>query len=413
MCGWQTLAAIRMNAILASGFCLGFLGASIALAADPPLPDNQPHLEFLAATARTLLEGCRVKAQDGTVLYTPDGKGNYKALWTRDFTYMVENAGDLMPAAEIEAGIRYLLRGQREDGAMPDRVRPDGVAVYVAGPEDHPLGQANLDNPMFMVLLVHAHLQRLAPADQATRFREWVGQLDRGLEWVPLSPRGLVYNSIGRPHSPYGFTDTVAKTGELLFESLLFWQACEAMAASCKEWGRREQGAKYRQRARTIEVNLGELWDKEAGAFLAASIQCRQVDVWGNAYAVAIDFPLGSRRKKVELFLADNYDNFVWRGQVRHLLNGEYWERLLTPVPKDRYQNGAYWATASGWLMQALAKRRPDLAQRTLDHLVSDFRQHGVCECVNEGYRQLESYVVSATNPLAAARRLFAPPERR
>jgi hypothetical protein len=34
------------------------------------------------------------------------------------------------------------------------------------------------------------------------------------------------------------------------------------------------------------------------------------------------------------------------------------------------------------------------------------FQQHGVCECVNEGYRQLPSYVVSAANPLAAARRL-------
>jgi hypothetical protein len=38
--------------------------------------------------------------------------------------------------------------------------------------------------------------------------------------------------------------------------------------------------------------------------------------------------------------------------------------------------------------------------------LIADFREGGVCECVNEGYRQLPSYVVSATNPLAAARRL-------
>jgi hypothetical protein len=39
--------------------------------------------------------------------------------------------------------------------------------------------------------------------------------------------------------------------------------------------------------------------------------------------------------------------------------------------------------------------------------LVQDFRAGGICECVNEGYRQLESYVNTATNPLGAARKLW------
>jgi hypothetical protein len=42
-------------------------------------------IRYLTETARKLLQGCQVKAQDGTVLYTPDGRGNYAALWTRDF----------------------------------------------------------------------------------------------------------------------------------------------------------------------------------------------------------------------------------------------------------------------------------------------------------------------------------------
>jgi hypothetical protein len=91
---------------------------------------------------------------------------------------------------------------------------------------------------------------------------------------------------------------------------------------------------------------------------------------------------------------------------VRHLLKGEYWQRLLAPVPPERYQNGAYWATASGWVMWALAKKDPKLTRRMWDDLIADFRSGEICECVNEGYRRLPSYVVSATNPLAAARRL-------
>jgi hypothetical protein len=38
--------------------------------------------------------------------------------------------------------------------------------------------------------------------------------------------------------------------------------------------------------------------------------------------------------------------------------------------------------------------------------LIAEFRAGDICECVNEGYRQLPSYVVSATNPLSVARKL-------
>ena len=47
------------------------------------------------------LAGCRVKGHGGTWIHTPDGVGNYKALWTRDFYYMVEYAGDLLAPDEI------------------------------------------------------------------------------------------------------------------------------------------------------------------------------------------------------------------------------------------------------------------------------------------------------------------------
>jgi hypothetical protein len=39
--------------------------------------------------------------------------------------------------------------------------------------------------------------------------------------------------------------------------------------------------------------------------------------------------------------------------------------------------------------------------------LIEDFRSGGICECANAGYRKLESYVDSATNPLGAARKIF------
>lgn len=376
------------------------------------MPSPHENIAWLTQTARKLLQGCQTKAQDGTVLFTPDGKAHYAALWTRDFAYMVEYTADLIPQGHIEAGIRYLLRAQRADGAMPDRVRPDGMPVYVAGPENSPLGEPNLDNPPFLVIAVDAYLQRVSPSHRQTLFQEWCAALDRGLDWVPLSPRGLVYNNPDKPHSPYGFTDCIGKTGELLMESLLYWRACRRLERWHRQVGRGQRAAEYSRRAREIETNLVRLWDDKEGAFLVATVDCKQIDIWGNAYALAIGFPLGERKAKLQHLLVERYEDYMWKGQVRHLFKGEYWQRLLTPVAPDRYQNGAYWATATGWVMQAIHPVNPRLAECTFNELIEDFKANGVYECIHPEYRQLESYVVSACNPLGSARVIWGKSRR-
>ena len=88
--------------------------------------------------------------------------------------------------------------------------------------------------------------------------------------------------------------------------------------------------------------------------------------------------------------------------QVRHLLADETWEETLMPVAPGTYQNGAYWATASGWVWDALRQIDESLAGRMLDDLLCDFKQGGICECVAAGERKLAHYVVSAVNPLGA-----------
>jgi len=228
------------------------------------------------------------------------------------------------------------------------------------------------------------------------------------MNYIPLAPGGLVWNDPAHPHSPYGFTDTVAKTGELFMESLLYWRAAKILAVWEHAFGEAKREATWIRRASAIEGRIGLLWDDETGMFLAASSDCRQTDIWGNAYAVYHEFPLGGKRERILDWLAANIDLYVWHGQIRHLPAGEYWERLLTPVEKETYQNGAHWATPAGWVMWALNERDPELARHIFGDLIDDFRTGGICECVNEaGYRQLPSYVNSATNPLGAARRIW------
>jgi hypothetical protein len=58
-------------------------------------------------------------------------------------------------------------------------------------------------------------------------------------------------------------------------------------------------------------------------------------------------------------------------------------------------------------MMQALQKENSKLAKKLWADLIKDFRAHGIFECVNENnYRKLDTYVVSATNPLVVACKL-------
>ncbi|KHL92322.1 hypothetical protein QW71_29865 [Paenibacillus sp. IHB B 3415] len=363
-------------------------------------------LGHLGQLSRRLLTGCLTPAHDGTPLFTPDGVASYNALWVRDFAYMVEYAGEYIADQDIERAIIYIMKGQREDGWMPDRIYADGTAVYAAGEAGSPVGQANLDNTPFLVYAVYHYLNRLNTEAAADLFLQWEKPLSRGLDIIPLSRNGLVYNHPEDLHSPYGFTDTIGKTGELFMESLLFWRSCKHMEELSSRYGSNEAAAKYRRLAESVEQNIGRLYDRELGVFVAAGRNCRQADIWGNAYLLYIGFPAAQYREQLLDYLQLNYQNYAYKGQIRHLPQGEYWDRLLIEVPHEEYQNGAYWATASGWIIWCLAQREGLTAALATRDVIRSFSEDGIFECINEGYSKLDSFVVSATNVYGAVKRL-------
>ena|ERR1035437_1938469 len=84
-----------------------------------PIRINREKYYQLKDLAKSVFAGCRHIAADGTPIYFPDASGHYAGCRTRDFCYMIEGAGELLPAQEILAGIDFLLAGQREDGIIP------------------------------------------------------------------------------------------------------------------------------------------------------------------------------------------------------------------------------------------------------------------------------------------------------
>ena len=127
---------------------------------------------WLTQATKDQLNGSRIRSSSGLWLYTPDGIGNYKALWTRDFYYMVEYAGDLMDPEEIKLCIKYLINGQRKDGCMPDRVNSDGQPIYSPGGDLSPLADHALDNGPFTALLLCSYTNRFEDDEFFTKIQK-------------------------------------------------------------------------------------------------------------------------------------------------------------------------------------------------------------------------------------------------
>ena len=357
--------------------------------------------ESIEQTCREVLGGVRHIADDGTAIYFPGG--GYEACWTRDFCYMVEGAGHLIPAEETLACIDFLLKGQRDDGAMPDRVESDGKAIYMAGPEETPLGEdPPTDNAQFMVKLIGAYVDLTG---EYTAFLERREQLYEAMDQVPRADDGLVAIDRNRPHAPYGFTDTVAKTGKVFFSSLLYWEACRRLAELCAHAEYHEEAHEWYERAEQLKHSLDQFYDRAYGLYRAASDQCDQLDLWGSAYAGVARVASKRQTRTIGQFFCEAPEVSLWHGHVRQLPVGEYWERMLVEVEPETYQNGAFWAVPSGWAAQVMATYDQDAARDLISDVLGVWREEGVFECISPYAPPWgEGYAASAACILGAVR---------
>ncbi len=365
------------------------------VAAENPYDLSNQDVKWMREATKKQLQGCRVKGADGTWMHTPDGVGNYKALWTRDFYYMVEYAGDLIDPMEIKASINYLLNGQRGDGCIPDRVNPEGIPVYSPGPQNKPMADHALDNGPFMALLVCSFVNQFQDEDL---FCKVEGRIKMGLDFIRRGDSGLVYNDPKDPQCTYGFTDIVKKTGNLLFSSLLYYKACLEMEQLCNKYGCGNSSI-YRERSQTIRQNINKLRDEQSGMFWAADQDCKQIDIWGSAYAVEVGITTKEQANRISDFLIKNYSDIAFEGQFRHLSGWDSgWNNLFIPCKEGTYQNGAYWATPLAWMVPVIARQNSKMAGEIVQTVVADFQKNGINECINEDYFKIPNYVVSATN---------------
>lgn len=367
-----------------------------------PIEIDGAQVDRLEEIARRCIDAARVQAHDGTWIVTPAGSGKYSGMYMRDFCYTVEGAGHLMPPEEIAAAIDYLFAAQRDDGAMPNRVEADGRVVYVVNDTHPTLNRPPTDNAQFAVKLVDAYLDLTEDYDLFLRHRN---ALMDAMERVPLCDDGLVWIDPANPHSGYGFTDTVAKTGEVLFSSLLHWEACMLLANTCQRVEDHDGAHQWFEAAEHTSRALGEFDDERTDMLLAATVDCRQTDVWGSCYAGVVRALSKTETVRVGQWLFDHYEKCFMRGCVRHTPAPGSWERMLSDYPTGRYQDGGYWPTATGWAAMVLDRYDHDTAVMLLEDAIELMDEEDAPEWINEAETDGLLYVASAANVLAAAKR--------
>jgi hypothetical protein len=388
-------------------------------------------IAWLSCRSKQIIDGCKEtilpssplnKGINATSAYTPDAVGGYGAQWTRDFQYTVAGAAELMDGESVKRSVRYTFAGQRSDGCMPDRVQIDGQSVMAPGgmrPNNtrNPNHDHAWDNGPFAALL-------LASSATAWPDKKFFCDLEpaarRALDFLNRSSTGLVFNDIEHPNATYGFTDTVAKTGHLLFTSLLFVDASRQLAALATSFGCGD-AARYAKEAAEVGANIDSIMaDPEGVLWLAATHDNASPDVWGSAYLVALNLSTPAKRHAAMAEMVAHKETYFRNGQVRSMPYPALWTRCCwTPNCKGgcaadgTYQNGAYWATPLYYVTRAMiATGHAGFAKQLLRECIDDFQQNGIYEDVDNGFpahsKGVLNYTASATNVLLAAKLLKA-----
>jgi hypothetical protein len=411
-------------------------------------------LRWLAGQTKRILNGSRI-ALNNVTLFSPDASGHYKAQYTRDFYYALSGTpSSFWDPREVKTAIKFTFDRQRSDGCMPDKVAADGRTGYAPGPIGQPMADHAWDNGPFAALLLAEASERWPEAIGAQIFCALAPRAERGLAFAARAteagPQGpgygtLLWNEPRQPNCTYGFTDNVAKTGRVLFTSLLLFEASERTATvrrrfSCDNRARESHGPPALDRESVSRALDNALYDETSGLWLAATDDNRLPDVWGSLYAVSLGLGAESRRRRALSAIlgarglqcsccADAPDGSpaFLLGQVRHLPVGCFWDRCImdhfdpgkppcSAVPKGTYQNGAFWATPLPYLARAALAIGSDADRTRALAVVAEalhFFKHGspgllpppaINEAVNPKlrYTGARDYFASAAGTLSA-----------
>lgn len=317
-------------------------------------------------------------ALSGKTGYAP-GAGYAASEYMRDFAMTVRSRPELFPPAEILDHIALFYAARGGAGQIWDSVDINGAAQtaggFTPGSGEPP---AAIDNQYEWIDLIYSHYLKTGTTTAYHIYAANSG-IANALAYPTIS-NNLVNIASNSNHLlvqiGFGFQDQVVSTGYELMTSVMRYRALNQLSLMAAADGDSTTAATYASSAAAVQSNLRtQLWDSSANLFKNASGTNTQHSVPGSAYAVVINniFPglllsgdVTSITTKLRAGLRGNADDLAGKGfvgagsdagEIRHLPLNENWtsvDRFGSAPGAGTYQNGAYWATFTGWVAQAL-----------------------------------------------------------
>lgn len=421
---------------------VGLLG--VVLAGSLLQSDAKKDLEFLRTLTLDILQQSRVapgstgpadwkiKNSVGFSLVTP-GRRGYPAFWIRDFsmacdsglvqTKELQNHLTLVAKCQSDVIIRRLGSGGILPAlSIPDHINFDGRPVYYPGTYSSGEDQGGEPWGIYPPADDHfefVHLGWLLTQQTKTSevLRHKVGDftiLER-MECAFFSPMdehidGLYETLPGTRAVGFGFCDSVTFTGKVLYPSLLRWRAAKELY----QLTRKEM---YRKTMSAIAKNIPLVFGEQSGWLRAATGVGKQPDVWGTLLALNLGLLDKGSAAKAQKAVVKAYKagTISLEGAVRHVPTDRdfsatsAWEKALPG--KGVYQNGAYWHTPTGFLIETLMKEDKVLGRKVFADYVKHLRKGGEIpwECFNPalGHTQNGGYLASVAWPYSVLKGLF------
>ena len=374
--------------------------------------------------------------QTGGVLIRPGGRNSYPAFWIRDYAMSLqsgfvtqeEQKHMLLLTAKTQSDeFKYTKWGSFiPKGAIADHIRiDDGKPIYFPGTYsyenqgDKKWGmQPPFCDQFFFIQMAFHYFQSFSALHSLNENINGVTLIDR-LELAYQMPptdsitRLIEVNNENRGVD-FGFRDAIYISGKLCFASLLKFQASLQLAYLFREMGVNAKALFYKNEAAKIKKSIIKTFINQDGMLLASTGTSAQADVWATSLAIHFDVLRGNNRLKAAKHLLQGYlsGELSQKGNIRHVLTSDdfnensSWEKSI--VPKDTYQNGAYWGTPVGWVCKSIAYVDKVAAQKLATEYIQDLREgdfrKGVnfgapWECFNGNAKQNPVYLTSVAVP--------------
>ena len=367
--------------------------------------DLDAAIGWLEAKGGEIVRKAERKMDDGRTVYAPQAGDWYKAAWLRD--YAMTQAGGLIPKEHQNGVAELYLSAVTPEGDGFDCIKFDGSVMQRPG-YNRISGKPVMDGYTYVTAVIYETWKQTGDAQWLKP--EVLDTLAKMLDRMPHR-NGLPWINPEEPHerAPWGFNDSVQMTGNLFFMSLLEIRARRELATLLTAAGRPDaEIAAQRQRATELVLLVNRtFWDDAFGLYRAATVRCRQHDVWGSAYAVWLGVAPDDRADRIARYFRDHYEGIVQRGQIRHMPAGEYWDKTCWDK-KDHYQNGHFWGTPTGWFCWTLERVAPSLVDKTVADLIADYKARGPNERVFGETTSCPEYLTSVATPLQGLKRLQA-----